>query len=259
MTAETGTSEFLDDRQDPRMIRDMFSGLARRYDLVNRVLSLGRDSFWRLALARRLKILEAPGRLLDLASGTGGQIAAAKKLRPELAVTGLDQAPDMLALARTKLARLPAPAPELIVGDALDLPFAESSFDSVSISFGLRNISRRRDLYAQVRRVLKPGGRFLILELFHNPQSFWAGLTGFHLRRVVPLLGGRILTRSGPAYRYLSDSILAFPQPASLAEELAEAGFTALTGRLYTFESVLLVCGEKPESRTASWPAPNRT
>ncbi len=247
MTAETGPADSLFGRQDPRILRDMFSGLAHRYDLVNRVLSLGRDTFWRQALARRLKIIEPPGHLLDLAAGTGDQIVAAKKLRPGLAVTGLDRTPDMLALARPKLARLPSPAPELIEGDALALPFAESSFDSVSISFGLRNISRRQDLYAQVRRVLKPGGRFLILELFHNPQSPWAGLTGFYLRRLVPFLGGRLLTRSGAAYHYLSESILAFPQPARLAEELAEAGFTALTGRLYTFESAMLVSGEKPE------------
>ena len=234
-------------RPESRSLRDMFSGLARRYDLVNRVLSLGRDNFWRLALARRLKIMEPPGRLLDLAAGTGDQIVAAKKLWPGLAVTGLDLAPDMLALARPKLAGLPAPAPELVVGDALDLPFAEAEFDSVSISFGLRNIARRREFYAQVRRVLKPGGRFLILELFHNPQSPWAGLTGFYLRRAVPFLGGRILTRSRGAYRYLADSILAFPQPAQLAGELAAAGFTALAGRFYTFESAMLVCGEKPK------------
>jgi demethylmenaquinone methyltransferase/2-methoxy-6-polyprenyl-1,4-benzoquinol methylase len=224
----------------------MFSGLARRYDLVNRILSLGRDPFWRLALARRLKIIEPPGRLLDLAAGTGDQIAAAKKIWPGLTVTGLDLSSDMLALARPKLAGLPAPAPELVVGDALDLDFKEASFDSVSISFGLRNINRRRELYAQVFRVLKPGGRFLILELFHDPKSPWAGVTGFYLRRLMPFIGGRILTRSSTAYRYLADSILAFPQPALLAGELAEAGFTALAGRLYTFETALLVWGEKP-------------
>ena len=236
-------------RQDPRALRDMFSGLAGRYDLVNRILSLGRDSFWRLALARRLKIIEPPGRLLDLASGTGDQIMAAKKIWPGLAVTGLDLAPDMLALARPKMAALPAPAPELVVGDALDLPFAEAAFDSVSISFGLRNINRRRELFAQVRRVLKPGGRFLILELGHNPKSPWAALTGFYLRRLVPFLGGRILTRSDQAYRYLADSILAFPQPAHLAEELAEAGFTALDTSLYTFDSAMLISGEKPDAK----------
>jgi demethylmenaquinone methyltransferase/2-methoxy-6-polyprenyl-1,4-benzoquinol methylase len=233
-------------RQEPRALRAMFSNVARRYDLVNRILSLGRDPFWRRALARRLKIVEPPGRLLDLASGTGDQIVAAKKLWPDLAVTGLDIASDMLALARPKLAGLPGPGPELVMGNALELPFAEASFDSVSISFGLRNISPRRELYAQVRRVLKPGGRFLILELFHSPHSPWAALTRFYLRHVVPVLGGRILTRSPAAYRYLADSILAFPQPAQLAEELAEAGFTALTGRLYTFDSALLICGEKP-------------
>jgi demethylmenaquinone methyltransferase/2-methoxy-6-polyprenyl-1,4-benzoquinol methylase len=224
----------------------MFSGLARRYDLVNRVLSLGRDWSWRLALARRLKIVEPPGRLLDLAAGTGDQIVAAKKFHPGLAVTGLDLAPDMLALARPKLARLPAPAPELVEGDALALPFAEAGFDSVSISFGLRNIDRRRELYAQVLKVLKPGGRFLILELFHDPQSPWAALTGFYLRRIVPFLGGHLLTRSGGAYRYLADSILAFPQPAALAGELAEAGFTALDWRLHTLGTALILGGEKP-------------
>jgi demethylmenaquinone methyltransferase/2-methoxy-6-polyprenyl-1,4-benzoquinol methylase len=224
----------------------MFSSLARRYDLINRVLSLGRDNFWRRALARRLKILAPPGRLLDLAAGTGDQIVAAKKIWPSLAVTGLDLAPDMLDLARPKLAKLPAPAPELVIGNALSLPFAEAGFDSASISFGLRNISRRRELYAEVRRVLKPGGRFLILDLFHDPGSPWAPLTSCYLRRVVPVLGGRILTRSREAYRYLSDSILAFPQPARLAGELAEAGFTAIAGRIYTFNSALLVWGDKP-------------
>ena len=237
----------LSGRQDPRALRDMFSGLAGRYDLVNRILSLGRDASWRRALARRMKIIEPPGRLLDLAAGTGDQIVAAKRLWPGLAVTGLDLAPDMLALARPKMAALSAPAPELVVGDALDLPFAENSFDTVSISFGLRNISRRGELFAQVRRVLKPGGRFLILELSHNPKSPWAALTGFYLRRFVPLVGGRIMTRSGEAYRYLADSILAFPPPARLAGELAEAGFTNLNTRLYTFDSAMLISAEKPD------------
>ena len=247
MNAKSGPSGgALQGRQEPLVLRDMFSGVARRYDLVNRVLSLGRDPFWRLALARRLKIVQPPGRLLDLAAGTGDQILAAKKLWPGLAVTGLDLSSDMLALARPKLAGLAAPAPELVVGDALALDFKEASFDSVSISFGLRNISRRGELYAQVFRVLKPGGRFLILELFHDPKSPLAGLTGFYLRRLVPFIGGRILTRSGGAYRYLTDSILAFPRPARLAGELAGAGFTALAGRLYTFETALLVWGEKP-------------
>ncbi|MCL2028829.1 MAG: ubiquinone/menaquinone biosynthesis methyltransferase [Deltaproteobacteria bacterium] len=245
-SAKTKTDPALLDRQEPGALKIMFSGLARRYDLVNRILSLGRDIFWRRALARRLKILAPPGRLLDLGAGTGDLIVAAKKIWPGLDVTGLDLAPDMLALARPKLAGLPVPAPALVTGNALDLPFGEADFDSVSIAFGLRSISRRRELYAQVRRVLKPGGRFLILELFHDPRSPWAGLTSFYLRRIVPNLGGRILTRSREAYRYLSDSIMAFPQPARLAGELAEAGFTAIAGRLYTFDSALLVWGDKP-------------
>jgi demethylmenaquinone methyltransferase/2-methoxy-6-polyprenyl-1,4-benzoquinol methylase len=224
----------------------MFSALARRYDLANRILSLGRDPFWRLALARRLKILAPPGRLLDLAAGTGDQIVAAKKVRPGLQATGLDLAPAMLARARPKIDRLPPPAPDLVDGDALNLPFADETFDSVSIAFGLRNIARRRELYRQVRRVLKPGGRFLILEMFHDPRRPWAAPVRFYLRHIVPFLGGRLISREREAYRYLAASILAFPPPDRIAAELAEAGFTAPAGRTYTFDTTMLVWGERP-------------
>ena len=229
-------------------IKKMFGQVAERYDLANRILSLGRDPFWRSALARRLKIVEKPGRLLDLAAGTGDQIVAAKRARPDLSVTGLDLSPDMIELAGPKLDRLPAPRPEMLVGDALQPPFEDNSFDSVSISFGLRNISARAALYGQARRLLKPGGRFLVLEMYHDRQAFWAPVVNFYLRQVVPFLGGRLISRQREAYRYLSSSILAFPPPQTLIEEMATAGFEKTGFITYTFGTVMLVWGDKAET-----------
>ncbi len=234
-------------RKSSVAIRNMFSSVARRYDLANRVMSLGRDLFWRRALARRIRILEGGGHLLDLAAGTGDQIVAAKQCWPGLAVTGLDLSPAMMDLAAPKFARLAPPRPEMVTGDALDLPFADGSFDSVSIAFGLRNIPDRAGVYREVLRVLKPGGRFLVLEMFHDRASLWAPAINLYLRRLVPFLGGRLVSREREAYRYLVSSILAFPRPEVLAREMSQAGFIDLAGRAYTFNTTMLVWGHKPQ------------
>lgn len=225
-------------------MRNMFSGLAGRYDLANRAMSLGRDVFWRQALARRLKVLDEPGRLLDLAAGTGDQIVAAKTARPALEVTGLDLAPAMLHLAERKFTRF-APRPRLVVGDALATPFGEGEFDSVSISFGLRNVPDRAALMAEARRVLKPGGRFLVLEMFFDRLAPWAPAMRWYLNKVVPLVGGRLISHEREAYRYLAESIMGFPQPAELAREMAAAGFKGISYNTYTFHAAMLVWGDK--------------
>lgn len=223
----------------------LFSSVARRYDLANRIMSLGRDPFWRSALSRRLKVLDSPGRLLDLAAGTGDQIVSAKRARPDLAVTGLDLSQTMIDLAYPKFTNLPPPAPEMLVGDALAIPFSSGTFDSVSISFGLRNISARVDLYREILRVLKPGGRFLILEAFHDRKSILAPLIRYYLNEIMPALGGRLVSQQPEAYRYLAASIMVFPQPEELCADLAAAGFENLNWRSYTFNTVMLVWGDK--------------
>ncbi len=243
------TAENQDPAGPPRgsvAIKNMFSSVARRYDLANRVMSLGRDLFWREALARRVTAPRGTGRLLDLAAGTGDQIVAVKRLRPDLAVTGLDLSPAMLELAAPKFAALAPPPPELLLGDALDLPFEAETFDAVSISFGLRNIKARPALYGEVLRVLKPGGRFLVLEMYHDRRTRTAPIIGFYLKTIIPVLGGRLVSREQEAYRYLTASILAFPRPEELAAEMAGAGFAALNFLTYTFNTVMLVWGEKP-------------
>ena len=233
-------------RSSSRAMNNMFTGLAGRYDLANRVMSLGRDLFWRRALARRVRVVDRPGRLLDLAAGTGDQIVAIKKMHPHMEVIGLDLSAAMMELAAPKLARLTPPIPEMIVGDALAPPFGEAGFDSISISFGLRNIPARGDLYAQVLRMLKPGGRFLVLEMYHDRRTLLAPVVSFYLRRVAPVLGGRLISGRPEAYQYLASSILGFPQPEDLTAEMTGAGFTAPNIQKFNFNTVMLVTAEKP-------------
>lgn len=227
-------------------MRNMFNGIAARYDLANVTMSLGRDRFWRQALARRLKIVKSPGRLLDLAAGTGDQIVAAKRAWPGLEAVGLDLSAAMMDLAEAKFNKLQAPRPRMISGDALATPFADEEFDSVSMSFGLRNVSSRAKLFAEAFRVLKPGGRLLILEMYYDQNAPWAPFMRCYLKKVVPFLGGRLISSEKTAYNYLVSSIMAFPRPDIVADEMRAAGFVDLHTKTYTLNTVMLLWGDKP-------------
>ena len=232
---------------NPQNLKNMFNSVSSRYDLLNLFLSFGRDSFWRQALARRLMTRDYPGRFLDLATGSGDQLLAARAYWPYAELTGLDFSDSMLKIARNKLQkRFPNDEIDLILGDAYDPPFETSCFDSVSLSFGLRNLGRRRRLYEQALRILKPGGRFLILELFFDRRSPVAPVHRFHLEVITPWIAGMLFKSQNGAYTYLSRSILNFPHPAVIADELLAAGFRGVEYKTFTFNSTMLVWGQKP-------------
>jgi demethylmenaquinone methyltransferase/2-methoxy-6-polyprenyl-1,4-benzoquinol methylase len=230
-------------KPNPARIREMFGNITRRYDFFNHLLSFGQDIFWRRALARRLLVLEPPGSFLDLATGSGDQLIMAHKFFPEASLTGLDFSQPMLDVASIKLAKIPA---KLVLGDVLEPPLEDNSFDSISMSFGLRNVADRQTLYRQALRLLKPGGRFLVLELFYDPRKLLSPIVGMYTKTISPWIASWLFSAPNDAYKYLGLSVIRFPHPAIIADELANAGFTDLNYRVYTLNVAMLVWGRKP-------------
>jgi demethylmenaquinone methyltransferase/2-methoxy-6-polyprenyl-1,4-benzoquinol methylase len=222
----------------------MFGNITRRYDFFNHLLSFGQDIFWRRALARRLLVLDPPGNFLDLATGSGDQLIMAHKAFPEATLTGLDFSRPMLDLADAKLAKIPV---KLALGDVLEPPFEDNSFDSISISFGLRNVADRKTLYRQVLRLLKPGGRFLVLELFYDPRKLLSPVVGLYTKTISPWIASWLFRAPNDAYKYLGLSVIRFPHPAVIADEMENVGFKDLTYRIYTLNVAMLVWGHKPK------------
>lgn len=215
---------------DPAAVNSMFGRIARRYDLANRLLSGGRDRGWRRRLVAAVRRGE-PRTVLDLATGSGDvAFALGEALAPAVDILGMDFCLPMLAEAERKR-QAAGPGAYANVrfrpGDALALPLADSAFDAVTIAFGLRNLADRPRALAEIRRVLRPGGRLLVLE-FSQPAPPLRPLYFFYLRRILPALAGWI-TRDRAAYDYLNATIVAFPGRAALAAEIGAAGFAACT------------------------------
>ncbi len=221
-------------------VRDMFNEISPTYDRVNRLLSLGRDLSWRKKVARHLP-LRPHLQILDLATGTGDQLIALFKAGASIhRAVGLDIAEEMLAIGRKKTTSYPI---ELQLGNAEQIPFQDHLFDAVTISFGIRNVEDPAKALREMHRVLKPTGRCLILEFSMPPKGIRPFFL-FYLRHVLPRLGG-LLSQKGAAYRYLNQTIEAFPSGQSFLALMQTAGFTNLKRYSMNFGSVSLYVGEK--------------
>jgi len=217
--ASAGVSDELA-HQSPEAISAMFGRVAPRYDLLNHLLAGGLDFHWRRRLVQAVAA-QRPARVLDLATGSGDVLLAlrgAGAFREHAA--GADFCLPMLRQARAK------GAPNLLAADALRLPFADAAYDAVTIAFGLRNFADRAAGLREMRRVLRPGGHLYILE-FSHPAPAFAGLYFWYLRHLMPWYA-RLFTSEEGAYRYLGQSIRAFPAQAELAGMLRAAGFTGV-------------------------------
>ena len=200
-------------------VRQMFARIAGRYDLLNHLLSANTDRRWRRFVASTLgQKIPRSATVLDVACGTGDlsiQLFEDAGAR----VTGVDFCRPMLEIAARKTRRIP-----FVEADALDLPFAEGSFDAVTIAFGLRNLADTRQGLIELRRVLKPGGWLAVLE-FSRPQAWgFRWLFEFYFRRLLPLIGGLVSGSKG-AYQYLPDSVSRFPDQVGLASLMDQAGY----------------------------------
>lgn len=200
----------------------MFDRVAPRYDFMNHLLSAGLDVRWRRRAAAALG--KAPIQVLDLCAGTGDQSTALADRGHD--VDALDFSPAMVIRAAAKHRRAGRSiAP--IVGDALNLPWPDDTFDAVTISFGLRNVADLDRCLAEIRRVLRPDGRLVALEFTLPRRQPVRGTYLLYFRYLLPLLGR--LSPAGNAYRYLRDSVLAFPERDDLATRMREIGFDDAT------------------------------
>jgi demethylmenaquinone methyltransferase/2-methoxy-6-polyprenyl-1,4-benzoquinol methylase len=235
------------ENEHARRVREMFAGIAARYDLLNHLLSGNTDKRWRRLVARRLQdTLSRDGaRALDVACGTGDlSLALAEVAGDNARIVGVDFCRPMLEIAARKSFRH-APSPVFIEADALKLPFGDESFDAVSIAFGLRNLSSVEGGLKELRRVLKAGGRAAILEFSTPVVPGFSALFQFYFTRVLPRIGG-LISGSRGAYEYLPDSVSRFPDQKRLARLMRGVGFEEVEYQNLTGGIAALHMGTRP-------------
>lgn len=226
-------------------IEEMFDKIAFRYDFLNHFLSMGIDRSWRRKALRFL----APGKprhLLDVATGTADvAVMAARILKPDR-ITGVDLSEKMLDIGRRKIRELQLPVPiELLKADSEALPFEDRSFDAISVAFGVRNFEHLDQGLSEMLRVLKPGGRLVILE-FSRPTAFPVRqLFEAYFRYITPYIG-KWFARSKEAYAYLPESVQAFPQGSQMTDILTKIGYSDALCKPLTFGICSIYSASRP-------------
>jgi demethylmenaquinone methyltransferase / 2-methoxy-6-polyprenyl-1,4-benzoquinol methylase len=239
----------------------MFDRIARRYDFVNRVISLGLDKGWRRRTVKSLLLGESierlrradgacgarTARVLDLATGTGDLAIDIARMCPSATVIGLDPSRQMLDIAEAKIARRGlADRVSLVVGDAQALPYANCEMDAVTIAFGIRNVPDRGAALREMARVVRPGGRIAILELGEPRRGILGRAARFHTRHVVPRLGA--LLSGAREYAYLQRSIAAFPPADEFCELMQRCGLHVVEVVPLAFGSCTLFVAEPEDT-----------
>ena len=234
-------------------VRQMFTEIAPRYDLLNHLLSLQLDRLWRARAAKLLRpvFLNRETQVLDLCCGTG-DLAIVLNGRYRAHVTGVDFAHSMLVRARKKSARLHSKTLaqlrpiRYIEADALRLPFADSTFEVVTTAFGFRNLANYEAGLREIHRVLKPGGTIAILEFAEPPEGVLGDLYRWYFCNVLPKIGG-LISGDQAAYKYLPKSVARFFRPPELAALLTAIGYQSVDYRVWTFGTVALHTALRPK------------
>ncbi|MGA7161988.1 MAG: bifunctional demethylmenaquinone methyltransferase/2-methoxy-6-polyprenyl-1,4-benzoquinol methylase UbiE [Bacteroidota bacterium] len=224
-------------------VRRLFDSIAYRYDLLNHLLSGGIDFYWRRAAIETLAS-QKPRYILDVATGTGDFAIAALRLNP-IEVTGVDISISMLELGKRKIAaRNLGGIIRLEAGEAEHLQFSDNRFDAAIVAFGARNFESLEGGLTEMRRVLKQGGKILVLE-FSKPKSYlFRPFYFFYFHNILPFVG-RMISNDKEAYRYLPDSVMGFPDGDDFMNILMKVGFSSITQQPLTFGIATVYCGEK--------------
>ena len=224
-----------------QQIEHLFNDIASSYDRLNHIMSFGVDRSWRRKAVRAIADSEQPLRVLDVATGTGDfAIAIAKKLSKGSEIVGIDLSEQMLEIGRQKVQGNIA----LQQGDVECLDFEEDSFDRVSVAFGVRNFEHLEQGLSEMYRVLRPGGKLVILELSYPDNPFLLGCFKLYALHFLPFIGG-LISGQKEAYVYLPKSILAFPKAEKFVPLLRQLGFRQVKVRKFTFGICLMYVAEK--------------
>lgn len=227
-------------------VQQMFDSIAESYDSLNHIMSLNVDKIWRRKALKKIITPGKPQQIMDLACGTGDfSIAIAKAMKDGGHITGVDLSEGMLAVMSTKVK---AAGLESLIstrkGEGENLDFPADTFDAVTIAFGIRNFEKREEGLRECLRVLKPGGKLVILELSvpANPVIRW--FYNLYFTKVMPLIGGKV-SGDKAAYKYLPASVLAFPGKTEWMKTMSECGFSEVTHKALTLGICRLYTGTK--------------
>ena len=225
-------------------VAEMFDRIAFRYDFLNRFLSGGIDVYWRRRAIAELRDIN-PKKLLDVATGTADvAIMAYKLLKPER-ITGIDISDKMLELGQKKIAKqLLNSHIELLHGDSETINFPQESFDAVTVAFGVRNFENLKKGLSEMLRVLKPGGKLVVLEFSKPTNSGFKGIYNLYMKVVAPGVG-KLISKNRDAYQYLNDSVKAFPEGKDFVNILNETGYTGTYFKTLSLGICTIYCGRK--------------
>jgi demethylmenaquinone methyltransferase / 2-methoxy-6-polyprenyl-1,4-benzoquinol methylase len=227
-----------------KQVENMFDKIAFRYDFLNRFLSVGIDIGWRKKAIRQLIALH-PQNILDVATGTGDfAITSYEILKPEK-ITGIDISEGMLDIGRKKIAKAGLEnSIELLHGDSEAILFADNSFDAVTVAFGVRNFENLEKGLSEIKRVLKPGGKLIVLECTKPSLPVIKQLYHFYMKFITPEIG-KIIAKNNEAYQYLNDSVLQFPEKESFINILNQSGYRSSFYKTLTLGICTIYCAEK--------------
>jgi demethylmenaquinone methyltransferase / 2-methoxy-6-polyprenyl-1,4-benzoquinol methylase len=227
-------------------VAQMFNDIAGRYDLLNRLLSGGIDIYWRKRALRELKDIK-PRTILDVATGTADlAIMAEKSMHPDK-ITGIDISEGMLELGRKKIAAAGFSNIELQKGDSEKINFPDNSFDAITVSFGVRNFENLGNGLTEMYRVLKPGGKLVVLEFSKPKASAFKGIYKLYMNVVAPGVG-KMISKNQAAYQYLNDSVQVFPEGQDFIKILETNGFSKTSLKALSWGICTIYCGIKAEN-----------